>query len=442
MKEPLPEPERLPDPSRREFLTKTAAALGASSFVGACAAPSFMTSVREAKRRTALGEGETIRMGVIGTGGMGTGHTHAFIDINKEGREKVEIVALADVCKPRLDAAHEHCSQNQEVTVDAYSDYRDLLARDDIHGVLIASPEHWHADHAIDSILSGKDVYLEKPMTLNLDDAMRLRKVLEANPQMILQVGTQKIMLPKYVKAMELIADNAIGHPTFSQTSYCRNSKDGEWLYYDIDPEVTPGPMLDWKAWCGQFGEQPFNTEIYHRWRRYKKYSTGIIGDLLVHEMTPLVMAIDAGWPTRVDAIGGHYIDKAMENFDQVNLTIQFEKDHSMIVAGSTCNDIGLETMVRGHEATMYLGSSNVLITPQRDYVDEREEMTVECDSIGNDHDALRVNWLDCIRTREQPLANVELSTKIMVIVDLAARSMWEGDAFHFDPEKMRAVRA
>jgi len=431
-----------PTPSRREFLTRTAAVVGAASLIGSCAKSDVEASTRKSRARLELGPDDTVRMGVIGTGGMGRGHCGAFLGINERGDENVHIVAVSDVCKTHLDKALEICRKQDGVEVKGYRYYKDLLARDDIHGVLIAAPEHWHADIAIDAILAGKDVYLEKPMTRDMPDAMRLRAVLEANPHMRLQVGTQKIMLPKYVEARKLLAENAIGKPTFSQTSYCRNSKDGEWLYYAIDPDVQLGAVLDWKEWCGPLGEQDWNTEIFNRWRRYRMYSTGIIGDLLVREMTPLVMALDVGWPTRVTATGGHYIDKAMENHDQVNLTIQFEGEHTMIVAGSTCNDLGLETLVRGHHATMYLGSNNVRIVPQRLYVDDIDEKTVECTHIGNDQDALRVNWLDCLRTRKQPLANVELSTKIMVIVDLATRSMWDGHAYHFDPESMKVSRA
>lgn len=106
-----------------------------------------------------------------------------------------------------------------------------------------------------------------------------------------------------------------------------------------------------------------------------------------------------------------------------------------MIVAGSTCNDQGLETMIRGHKATMYLGGNNVVIRPQRIYVDEIEEQTVNCPNISNDQDELRLNWLHCIRTREPVKSPVEFATQVMVIVDLATRSAWENKTFTFDPE-------
>jgi len=325
------------------------------------------------------------------------------------------------------------------MTVDTTRDYRTILERDDVHAVLIASPEHWHAPMAIDALLAGKDVYVEKPMTLRLPEAIQLREVVLANPQLIFQVGTQMMMLPKYREAQRLVAEGAIGKPTFSQTSYCRNSKDGEWTYYHIDPRVVPGEMLDWDAWCGSLGPRPFDGAVYARWRRFKDFSTGIVGDLLVHQMTPLMMALDAGWPTRVVATGGHYVDKAMENHDQVNINVEFEREHTMIIAGSTCNEQGLETMIRGHHGTLYLGGRNVELRPERLYVNEVEPMKVECDDIGNDQDALRVDWIECIRSRRPAQSGIDLATKMMVAVDLASRSMWEGKSYAFDPETMRA---
>ena len=149
---------------------------------------------------------------------------------------------------------------------------------------------------------------------------------------------------------------------------------------------------------------------------------------------------MDAGWPTRVVATGGHYLDKAMENHDQVNLTVEFEGEHTMVVAGSTCNELGLETVIRGHEANLFLGSNNCVLRPERLFVDDVEERTVECAAI-QPQDELRLDWFKSVRTREANASQVELATKIMTIVDLATRSIWEGSAFRYDAAT-RDVRA
>jgi len=427
--------------TRRAFLARTAAAAGALAALQHMDSPTAEAApIPRAHTRAPIRPDEPLRIGVIGTGGMGTEHCRAFIRMANDGRADVRIVALSDVCESRLRSALEACMKTgADYTIHAYRDYRQLLADPSIHGVLIASPEHWHAQMVEDAVAAGKDVYVEKPMTLRLPEALRLREVVRANPDAIVVVGTQYTMYPGYKEAQRLIAEGAIGKPVWSQTSYCRNSKDGEWLYYEIDPEWKPGVNLDWRAWCGPLGEAPWDPEVYARWRRYRRYSTGIIGDLLVHRITPLMMALDVGWPTRVVASGGHYVDKAMENHDQVNINIEFEAGHTMIVAGSTSNEVGLETMVRGHRANLYIDGRRLTLRPERIYAEEVEEYTFEGPDVGNTQDVLRLHWLECMRSREKPVSDVELGTRVMVIVDLATRSLWEGKAFAFDPASMRA---
>lgn len=435
------------DGSRRSFLVRTAAVAGIGAVVSALGKSGCATN---AARPTTIGapvkpphRDEPVRLGVIGTGGMGRGHCSAFIRNAQSGDENVRIVAISDVWKQNLERAYRMCAEGQDgVEVSRYHDYREMLARDDIHGVVIASPEHWHAQMGIDAILAGKDVYVEKPMTLRLDEALELRRYVKANPQVMFVVGTQMIQQPKYHSARELIRAGEYGPVTFSQTSYCRNSETGEWNYYPVDESWRPGVDVDWEAWCGPLGPHPWDPYVLSRWRRYRAFSTGIVGDLLVHVLTPLILAVDSGWPTRVVATGSHLVDKEMENHDQVNLIVQFENGHVMTIAGSTCNEVGLETMIRSHKANIYLGGRHCVVRPERIFSDRIDGKTVESPDIGNDQERHRRSWLQSIRTRHQPESGIELGTKVMVIVDLATRSMWEGGAFEFDPRTMRVRRA
>jgi len=442
--------------NRRDFM-KTAAASAAGAVVGSHALSAQDAAAQKEEEPTPVAEepqaeetpeplpdwtNERIHMGLIGPGGMGSAHLRSFMELAEQRIENVMFTGICDVAVPRLESNLNAVRERQkgEVEVTGYTDYRKLLEAEDVDAVLVATPEHWHGQMTIDALKAGKDVYVEKPLTLRLDDALRVQREARRYPENFVQVGTQYMLYPKYQAAKKLIADGGIGHPTFSQTAYCRNSKDGEWLYYGIDPAIVPGPALDWEAWCGPLGKALWDPEVYFRWRRYRKYSTGIVGDLLVHMMTPLMMSVDAGWPVRVTAHGGHYVDKVMENHDQVNITVQFQKEHTMIVAGSTCNEQGLETMIRGHKGTIYLGGSDMVMRPESIYVEDDmfEEQREQFEGV-NPHTEIRRNFLDCVRTRKAPASPLDFAVKVMVAVDLATRSMWDGKAYSFDPVSMSA---
>lgn len=442
--------------SRRDFLTATAALAGVALAAGKAKAISFQPAGTPGKAaaRTVLKEGETIRIGVIGPGGMGSGHCAAFAGLNKHRNANVQVVALADPWPRNLDSAHRNLTEDRKdkegktieawqkgVEVAKYADHKELLKRNDIHGVVIASPEHWHSQHAIDAVLAGKDVYCEKPMTLDLTGAVKLHDVARANPDIIVQVGTQKMALPTYHEARKWIKEGLIGTPTVSQTSYCRNTPSGEWNYYYVDEKWQAGKDVNWDAWCGPLGKMPFDPYVLNRWRRYRKTSTGIIGDLLVHVMTPLMMAMNQGWPTKVTAIGGHIIDKKMDNHDTINILAEFETGHQMIVMGATNNDTGLTPMIRGPKGNIEVTDSSIRFSPQKPYAEENEERKPQLPSIGDDQDQHRMNWLGAIRSRVQPESNTEMGLKVMVIVDLATRSAWEGGTWVFDPKTLTAKR-
>src|SRR5690349_17311909 len=153
-----------PSTTRREILALGAVAAGAGllSTASAKGAARF-PPLKQKKVRAAPKAGEPVKIGVIGIGdsgntpAMGYAHCERICALAKEGREKVQIVAISDVAEPYLKRAIDMCSKEQGITVEGHKDYRQLLARDDIHGVLIATPEHWHAKMAMDAIQAGLD---------------------------------------------------------------------------------------------------------------------------------------------------------------------------------------------------------------------------------------------------------------------------------------------
>ena len=266
--------------TRRSFLTAAAAA--------ASAAGARPLSAQSARR--ALGANDRINMGMIGVGGRGSGHVRS-LNQRMEMVGDVKIVAISDIYSKRNDAA---LSATRLESKDLHRDYHDLLARSDVDGVFIATPDHWHAPMAIDALKAGKDVYLEKPVTLTIDEAKAVARTV-AETGGVLQVGCQHTSDKRHHKARELIEDGWIGRPLWGQANYSRNSVYGEWNY-EIDEGAT-AEDVGWEAFLGSAPKRPFSADRYFRWRKYWDYSGGVATDLFYHRLSPLRQMMGVEFP-------------------------------------------------------------------------------------------------------------------------------------------------
>ena len=287
------------NPTRREFVSST----GATALLG---------GLMPAR---ALGANDRIVFGVIGTGGMGTGHLNNLVKRSEE--DNVRVAAVCDVYQKRLDRAAAIASAQP------YTDYRRLLERKDIDAVLIATPDHWHGKISIDALDAGKHVYCEKPMTHTVDQAIAVRDASRRHKDLVFQVGVQGTSNPQVWQAREAIQKGQIGQVTWAHGSYNRNQRVCAFNGppYTIDPSAGPdatGPnRIDWDMWLGhKFGlapKIPYNPEHYFRFRKYWAYSGGVATDLLYHKLAPLLLAIagpDGEYPVRVSTSGGLYVEK------------------------------------------------------------------------------------------------------------------------------------
>jgi predicted dehydrogenase len=209
----------------------------------------------------------------------------------------VELAAVADVYDGRLTLAKELLGASVVTT----RDYRDVLARSDIDAVVIATPDHWHMQMAIDAMQSGKDVYVEKPMVQKLEEGPRVIDVARQTSR-ILQVGSQRVSSIVYAKAHELYRTGAIGELNLVEAWINRNSPIGAWQY-SIPPDASP-QTIDWDRFLGHAPKRPFEPVRLFRWRNYRDYGTGIPGDLFVHLFTGIHFVLDSLGPSRVTASG------------------------------------------------------------------------------------------------------------------------------------------
>lgn len=236
---------------------------------------------------------DRIQIALIGAGGMGSGDAESALR-----QTGVEMVAVADVYDGRLMRAKERWGSSLFTT----RDYREVLARPDIDAVIVATPDHWHAQIAIDAMNAGKDVYVEKPMVQKVEDGVRVAEA-QRKTGRILQVGSQRVSSIVYQKAQQLLKAGAIGKLNMVDAWWDRNSAVGAWQY-SIPPDASPG-NIDWDRFLGSAPKRPFEPIRLFRWRNYRDYGTGVAGDLFVHLFSGMHFITGALGPSRVFATGG-----------------------------------------------------------------------------------------------------------------------------------------
>jgi predicted dehydrogenase len=244
-------------------------------------------------RTKKLAANDAIRLGVIGTGIIGFYNIRSALTV-----PGVELAAVCDLYDGRLTRAKEVFGQNLIAT----RDYREILARNDIDVVLVATPDHWHDIISIDAMKAGKAIYCEKPMVQEVAEGHR---VIQAEKQYSakFQVGSQGVSSIVMKKAQDLYRAGEIGELILVEAVNDRHSTLGAWQY-SIPHDASPA-TLDFDRFLGDTPKVPFDPVRFFRWRNYRAYGTGIAGDLFVHLFSWLHWIIGSDGPNRVYGSGG-----------------------------------------------------------------------------------------------------------------------------------------
>lgn len=259
---------------------------------------------------------DKLRFALIGAGGMGTGDATDCLSLGS-----TEIAAVGDIYEGRLERAKERWGKQVFTT----RDYREILAKKDIDAVIVATPDHWHAQIAQDALLAGKDVYVEKPMVHKFPELQMLREA-EKKSGRILQVGSQYASAMVFLKAQQLIEQGALGELNLVEAWLDRNTALGAWQYSMPGPDATP-ERIDWDRFLGNAPKHPFDPIRLFRWRNYKDYGTGVSGDLFVHLLTGLHVATGSLGPNRIYATGGvRYWKDGRDAYDVVLAMMDYPK--------------------------------------------------------------------------------------------------------------------
>jgi len=376
---------------------------------------------------------EIINVGLIGCGGMGSGHRHKLVRMSKDN-EPVRVVAVCDVWEKRLNQAVKDSGAKP------YKDYRKLLEDKDVDAVLIATPDHWHAPMTIDAADAGKHVYCEKPMTYwkDLDDARRVVEAIRRNNR-VMQVGTNGLSDSIWEQAAERVRTGILGKLIHVQASDMRNGRIDVYDPTRKDPDARPGVNLDWRMWLGPAPSRAFDPGRYLSFRVFWDYSGGITTDFFPHLLTPLLFTLGLRFPKRVVSSGGLYnFRDGREVPDIINVTIEYENGPSILLVGSVTTDVDLPMVVRGSNATLEFKEPGALIEPQRSVGKSFEREEIKRERPGSLEEHWR-DFLTCIKESRKPRSNEELGFCVMAALHMAVHSYRRGRAMEFDPKKKKA---
>ena len=406
--------------TRRSF-TKT----GATAALSLAAATGSAASTDKV-----AGANDRIRLGFIGVANRGGQLISAF-----KHHKDMEIVALCDVDSRTLAKAKARCGGTQ----DTYGDFRKLIDRDDIDAVVVATPDHWHALQTIYACKAGKDVYVEKPVSLTVHEGRRMVEVARAT-QRVVQVGTHRRSGKIYMRAAEMVADGVIGKVTVTRAFHRSN------MYPNgigkSKPSAPPAE-LDWDMWLGPHAEHAYQDNLApYKFRWWKEFDCQISNNG-VHSLDLIRWMMAAKAPTSICCMGGKYVVDDDRTIPDTAETI-FEFPEGWLNLFGMYEANGNPTMargglfeLRGTQGTLYATDRTIEIVPERggQFQDPHYRMEpVKISGTDGDITAQHArNFLDCVRSRKKPNADIEeghLSTAMSLLskISLAVRQRIEWD--------------
>ncbi len=354
-----------------------------------------MAGTAAASATRILGANDRVRLGIIGTGSRGS---YLMRAANKAGG--IEWVAVCDAWDVRRDKAAEVAG----TAVARYGDYRRLLDHKDIDGVIVATLDHTHAVMTVDACAAGKDVFVEKPMTSLPEQG---KPVVEATRRhkRVVQVGVQQRSMAHFIEAKQRFFDSGlIGKVHMVRTIWNAN---GGYLTPVPPGMETKPPGLDWKAVLGWLPEIPWDPKRYFNRFAYWDFSTGgQTGGLFVHMVDVVMWYLGLSRPVSAVALGGIYQhNDGRDTPDNVNFILDYPEKINVTFEATITDMIGREAA-----DIVFMGSGGRLSIFRRGYrfiPAGAGKPDADITSGGSSEEAHMANWLDCIRSRKEPNANV-----------------------------------
>ena len=412
-----------------------------------------LTALTAASYRRLLGANDRVQVGFIGYGLIGAQHVFDF-----KNQKDVDLAALCDVYQPRLEQGVAATGQ----VAKPYSDFRKMLENKDLQAVVVSTPDHWHALLTIMACAAGKDVYVEKPLTLFVKEGRWMVNAARKYNRVV-QAGTQQRSGKHYQKALELIRSGYIGQMVSARIGSYRNILPG----FGDPPDGAAPHDFDYDMWLGPAPARPFNPHrgLYHfRW--FWDYSGGQMTNLGAHEIDIVHWYMDVNGPTAVSSTGGRFALKDNGETPDVQDALfeypGFTGAYSVreVSAGRRagaglefCGTKGSMVISRaGYEVfpDMKASPSNAIPVfkghpaggPVREEVKPEPwiQAVKEPGSSDEQFDLHVRNFIDCIKTRSRPIADIEGGHRTTTACHLANLSLRLGRKLHWDVDKEEIV--
>jgi predicted dehydrogenase len=386
-----------------------------------------------------LGANDRIRMGYIGLGNRGDQVHDAFLEYGDQ-----ETVALCDLREDYMDFAAKKSRANPA----QYSDYKKLLDDKNVDAVVIATPDHWHALMFVDACRAGKDVYVEKPLSLTIAEGRRMVEVARETRR-VTQVGIHRRSVKSLQEAAAFVRDGGIGQVTVAKGYHVQN----EWPNGIGMPPDGPSPNeAMWEKWLGPAPKKAYNrNRTFYNFRWFYDYSGGQITNFGVHYMDMIRWSLGKEAPRSVCAMGGRYAVKDNREIPDT-CEVLWDFGETLVVFsqynanGAPTNARNSELELRGTKGTMYLQSGRWEVVPekttevlfgQRTPLDRETEKAYgpskkpAMEPVSSGSGSAETNWharnfLDCVKSRQRCNCDVEdghLSTAATILGHIALRS-------------------
>lgn len=410
-----------------------------------------------------IGANDKINTGFIGVGNRGTQLLHLFME-----QPDCNIAGLCDVYQPYVSRNYAAVNpryikdmgsripkmgENFPKSVKQYTDYRQMLDNKDIDAVCIATPDHWHALQTIDAIKAGKDVFVEKPLSKTIAEGRAMVEV-GAKSNQIITVGLNRRGAPTFQKLAKEVPNGKIGKVTFAQASHVSNMFPKG--IGKMGSEAPPSDF-DWDMWLGPRAYRPYQYNIApYMFRWWEDYANQISNNG-VHYLDLIRWLIGEEAPTAISAHGGKFVvDDDRTIPDTMHVTYEFGSGVIVTInileasSGSFLPSGFLE--LRGTKGTLYTGENDYKITPTKagqfqtwDKLMDAENFSLKDDdtllidgSYKNSAFSLIRNFLDCVKSRKEPWATLEIGHRSTTLAHLGTIAMQTKQRLEWDGKKER----